>query len=218
MIAGLRAGWRGLRHLHHRGYLYIWGSILWFGLSLPLVTAPAAWAAIMRLGHAAQRDPGVNFEPFWEAFKENLGRGLVLALVNALLILMTVVNINSTREQTGPLIDVMRAVWMLSVFVWFTIQLYMWPLFYAMEQPSLWGAVRNAMVMLLLNPGFTLGVWLGVALVLAFSTVFFAAWLLITGGALAAIANSAVSDRLAAAGHRAPLPDPSHPIETESRG
>jgi hypothetical protein len=55
--------------------------------------------------------------------------------------------------------------------------------------------------MILLNPLFTLGLWLGVALILAFSMVFFIAWVLLTAGALAAVANSAVLNRLGAAGY-----------------
>ncbi len=204
MLAGLRAGWRGLRHLNHRGYIYIWGTVLWFLLSLPLVTAPAAWAGLMRLSYTAYHDPGVNLDAFWEGFRENLRRGLWLALINALVITMTLVNLNSTRAQDGLWIDFMRAVWLLSAFVWFTIQFYLWPLYYSMAQPTLWGALRNAATMILLHPAFTLGLWLVIVPVLVFSTVFFLAWLLLAGGALAAIANSAVLDRLAVAGYNTP--------------
>lgn len=201
MLDGLRAWWRGLRHLNQRGYIYIWGSVLWFVLSLPLVTAPAAWAGLMHLSHRAYHDPGVRLEAFWEGFRENLWRGFGLALFNGLLVLMTVVNLNSTRGQAGLGIDLMRSAWLLSMVLWFTVQLYIWPIYYNMAQPDFWGALRNAGVMMLLHPGFTLGLWLGVVLVLAFSTVFFLAWLLLTAGALAAIANSAVLDRLQAAGY-----------------
>jgi hypothetical protein len=78
-----------------------------------------------------------------------------------------------------------------------------------METPTLVGAFRNAAVMILLNPFFTLGVWLGVIVVVVLSTAFPAAWFLLTGAALAAIANSAVQDRLRAAGHEAT------PVQTE---
>lgn len=198
MLASLRVCWHGLRHLNQRGYIYIWGNILWFVLSLPLVTAPAAWAGLMRLSYTAYHDPGVNLDAFWEGFRENLRRGVWLALFNALIIMMTVVNLNSTRTQTGLWMDFMRAMWLFSIFLWFTIQFYMWPLFYAMAEPTLWGALRNAAVMILLNPLFTLGLWLCIALIMTFSMVFVVAWVLLTAGALAAIANSAVQDRLLA--------------------
>lgn len=216
MLAGLYAFWQGLRHLNQRGYIYIWGNVLWFVLSLPIVTAPAAWAGLMRLSYAAHHDPGVNLDAFWEGFRENLRRGIGLAVFNALLIIMTVVNLNSSREATGIWVDFMRGMWLLSVFLWFTVQFYLWPVFYSMENPTLGGALYNAALMLMLNPAFTLGLWIGIALLLAFSMVFFVAWLLLTAGALAAVANSAVQDRLQAAGHQPihvdHLPITPHPV------
>jgi hypothetical protein len=76
----------------------------------------------------------------------------------------------------------------------------MWPLFYRMEHPTLIRSMRNAVVMMFLNPLFTMAIWIGVALIVFLSTVLFPAWILLTGGALAAIANGAVLDRLEAAG------------------
>lgn len=201
MIAGFRAWWRGLRHLEQRGYIYIWGNLWWFVLSLPVITAPAAWAGLMRLGYVAHRDPGVNLDAFWDGFRSNLRRGFVLALLNAIVIGINLVNLWGVQAQSGLTYDVLRSVWLLVLALWFTVQLYLWPLFYAMDDPTLWGAMRNAAAMILLNPLFTLGLWLGLALILAFSMVFFIAWVLLTGGALAAIANSAVLDRLRAAGY-----------------
>ncbi|MDK3158168.1 DUF624 domain-containing protein [Anaerolineae bacterium CFX9] len=205
MFKGLRAWWRGLRHLNHRGYIYIWGNILWFVLSLPLITAPAAWAGLMRLSHTAYHDPGVTLDAFWEGFREHWKAGIGIALFNGVLLLMTTVNLSSTRDQVGFGIDLLRAMWILSVVLALTIQLYMWPIYYSMEQPNIRGALRNAAVMLWLEPAFTLGLWIGIVLVLLFSTVFVVAWLLIAGSALASIANSAVIDRLAAAGYRTPI-------------
>lgn len=201
MAAGFRAWWRGLRHLEQRGYIYIWGNLWWFVLSLPVVTAPAAWAGLMRLGYVAHRDPGVNLDAFWDGFRSNLRRGFVLALLNAIVIGINLVNLWGVQAQSGLAYDALRSVWLLVLALWFTVQLYLWPLFYAMDDPTLWGAMRNAAAMILLNPLFTLGLWLGLALILAFSMVFFIAWVLLTGGALAAIANSAVLDRLRAAGY-----------------
>lgn len=208
MLAGFLAWWRGLRHLERRGYIYIWGNLWWFVLSLPIVTAPAAWAGLMHLGYVAHRNPGVNLDAFWAGFRMNLRRGFVLTLLNAVVIGVNLVNLWGAQAQDGLAYDVLRGVWLLALALWFTIQLYLWPLFYAMEQPTLWGALRNAAVMILLNPLFTLGLWLGIALILAFSLVFFIAWALITGGALAAVANSAVLDRLSAAGYE--------PVQAES--
>jgi uncharacterized membrane protein YesL len=203
MLAGLLAWWRGLRHLEHRGYIYIWGNFWWFLLSLPIITAPAAWAGLMHLGYAAHHSPGVNLEAFWEGFRANFRSSLALVALNILVVGVNLVNLWGTQGQNGWLIDLLRGLWLLVLAIWFTVQFYLWPVFYAMEHPTLWGAMRNAGVMIMLNPLFTFSLWIGIALILIVSTVFFVPWVLLTGGTLAAVANSAVMDRLAAAGYPA---------------
>lgn len=202
MLAGLWAGWHGIRHLEQRGYIYIWGNLLWFALSLPLVTAPAAWAGLMHLSYVAHRRPDVNLDAFWEGFRANFRQSLVLGVLNVIVIGVNVVNIWGTQQQSGLGYDLLRALWLLVLAFWITLQLYVWPLYYAMEQPGLAGALKNAAVMIVLNPLFTLELWLVLALMIAFSTIFFIAWVLLTGGALAAVINSAVLDRLNRAGYQ----------------
>src|SRR5690606_18758397 len=108
MLAGLLACWRGLRHLERRGYIYIWGNLWWFVLSLPIVTAPAAWAGLMHLGYVAHYSPGVNLEAFWDGFRANLRRGFVLALLNAIVIGVNLVNLWGVQGQSGLAYDTLR--------------------------------------------------------------------------------------------------------------
>lgn len=200
MAAGLRAYWRGLRHVNHRGYIYIWANVMWAALSLPIVTAPAAWAGLVRMSQSAYMTPTADIRDFWAGFRENLKRGAVMSLLNVAVIVVNVTNLQAYHAQAGAGFDALRAIWLLALVIWFGIQFYMWPIFYRMEQPTLVGSLRNAAVMMLLNPGFTIVVWIGVILIVILSTILFPAWGLLTGGTLAAIANSAVLDRLEATG------------------
>lgn len=201
MINGLRAGLRGLQHLQYRGYQYIWANVLWIALSLPIITAPGAWAGLVRFSYYAQRQPTVSFDEFWQGFRENLKRGMVIGILNVVIVFVNVANLYAYQYETGAGAVALRVVWLFALFGWFAIQLYVWPLLYAMEQPNLKGAYRNAGVMILLNPLFTLGVWFVCAVVAVLSIAFPVAWLLLTGSALAAIANTAVQNRLRAAGY-----------------
>jgi hypothetical protein len=214
MFAGLQAVWRALRHLNHRGYVYIWANLLWVVLSLPLVTAPAAWAGMVRMSYLAHTRPTADLRDLWDGFRQNLRRGLVIFVLNVVLVGVNISNLTAYAGQTGLLYDIGRSVWIGVLVVWAAIQFYLWPLLYEMKQPSLKGALRNAAVMVYLNPVFTLAVLACAALIALLSTVFFASWLLISGGALAAIANSAVFDRLAAAGLRPPVLPPEAEIES----
>src|SRR5688500_8322057 len=93
MLAGFRAAWRGLRHFNHRGYIYVWGNILWVILSLPVITAPAAWAALVKMSFLAQTTPSGSVGDMWEAFRFYLRQGLIMGVVNILLIGITVYNL-----------------------------------------------------------------------------------------------------------------------------
>jgi uncharacterized membrane protein YesL len=211
VFAALQAWRRALRHLNHRGYVYIWGNVLWIVLTLPLLTAPAAWAGINRLSYAAYRSPAASLDEFWQGFRENLKHSLVLGVVNLVVVIVNVSNLIAYQTAPGMLADVFRLLWVFALFLWFAVQLYMWPLYYAMERPTVTGALRNAAIMILLNPIFTLFLWLGVLIVIGFSVGFPVMWLLLTGGVLASAANSAVNDRLQAAGHVGDMPQPELP-------
>lgn len=207
MWAGLRAVWRGLRHLNHRGYIYIWANVLWVVCSLPLVTAPAAWAGLVYMSHVAHDSPSATIRDFWDGFRANLRRGLVLALLNAVVIVINVSNLIVYQHMRGVEFIALRIFWLAALLLWFAFQLYLWPLFYEMESPRLAGAARNALVMMALNPLFTLGLWLGILLIALASTVLAASWFLLTGSLIAAIAVTAVRDRLIAGGYKKASPD-----------
>lgn len=208
MIEGAQVLWRAFRQVNQRGYVYIWANILWFILSLPLITAPAAWGALVYLSRQMQLTPTSNLSDFWQAFRENLWRGAGLALVNLIVIVINISNLLAYRDVSGPFILLLRGVWLLTLAIWLMLQFYAWPLFYEMNEPRLLGALRNAGVMLLRNPLFSLTLLAGICLIVTLSSVLFVAWFLLTGGVLAALATTAVFDRLAAVGMRAPLDAP----------
>ena len=209
MLAGLRAGWRAMLHLNQRGHKYIWGNLLWVALSIPIVTAPAAWMAFVRLGYSLHRDPGTTMDEFWAGFRKNWRRGIVLALINAVILIVNISNLLSYWYTPGVVAMFLRVTWLIVLVGWFALQLYAYPLFFALEKPTLVAAFRNAAVMILLNPLFTAGVLLCAALILVLSMALPPAWILLTGAALCALANTAVQDRLRAAGlEKTPPPDP----------
>ncbi|MBK8023356.1 MAG: DUF624 domain-containing protein [Chloroflexi bacterium] len=200
MIDGFRAIWRGLRHLNQAGYLLIWCNVAWLLLTLPVITAPAAWAGMSRLAWTLQRAPTASFDDFWTGFKENLVRGIPIAIANAIYWIVFFLNWTAYAPAQGLIFDLLRGVWLLTALLVIAVQLYVGPLYYAMLRPSLRGAFRNAFVMILINPLFTLTLLIGAAIVAVLSTLIPIAWLLLTGGTLAAISTAAVIDRLRAAG------------------
>jgi uncharacterized membrane protein YesL len=207
MLTGLLALWRGIRHVNQRGYIYVWGNLLCVALSLPLVTMPAAWAALVKMSHEAYHNPSANLETMWSAFRQYWKQGLVLFALNALVIGVNLTNLLAYANRPEPLYALLRAAWLLILFVWLSVQLLLWPFFFEMERPTLAGAMRNALVMIARSPLLIFSLWLGLAPVVVLSTLFPAVWLLLTLSVLASAANSAVFDRLRAEGFKQPLPN-----------
>ena len=200
MAAALSARWRGARHLNHRGYQYIWANVFWAVLSLPVITAPAAFAGLCRFSYVAARQPAPGLDEFWAGFRENLKRGIIAGLLTIVIVTVNGTNLLAYRHSDAQGMAALRFVWGFALVLWFGLQFYAWPLMQHMERPSLKGAYRNALVMMALNPMFTLVCWFLIAIVIVLSLVFPVAWLLLTGSVLAVAATSAVADRVAAAG------------------
>ncbi len=200
MFQGLAAGWRGLRHMLTQSHVYIWASVLWFLLTLPIITAPLAWAGICRMSYMALRQPSPRLDDFWDGFKAHWKGGLALGILGLLLVIVNLVNLMGYSRSINLQTSILRIIWIMTLASWFGIQLYAFPLLNAMEKPTLYGAYRNAVVMIFLNPLFSLGVGVIALLVIIASVIIPVAIVLISGAALASIGNAAVQDRLVAAG------------------
>ncbi len=195
---GLRATWRGLRHLQRDGYVYIWSNLAFVALSLPLLTAPAATSALFRIGYLAHTQPNeATLSAFWETFRANLLRALPWGILNLIFVAINSYNLLTYWAVEGAGAAILRTVWIVAAFFWLSLLLYTWPIYYEMAEPSIAGAVRNALVMTLRNPLFTFSIVAAVLLLSMVSTILVAAWLLLTFGAVSSIANAAVLDRLA---------------------
>jgi uncharacterized membrane protein YesL len=185
-----------LRHLNQRGYIYIWANFLCVVCSLPIVTAPAAWAGLVKMSYLAHTGPRADLNDFWDGFRENLRNSVILTLLSLLIYGINLTNLTSYSGQTGVFYDLMRVVWIGAMLLWSGVMVYLYPIYYHMERPTLRGALRNALLMIVLHPFFSLGLWLVWVIISAISTFFFAAWLLLTVSMLAVIATRSVLTHL----------------------
>src|SRR5258707_2608852 len=197
MIAALRVVWRGIVQFERYGWLYIFANILAVALSLPIVTMPAAFAGLSHLSYTAQTSHTTEMSEFWAGFRAALRRGLIIGVANVVVIGILIANFWSYRQQSGLFVGFLRTIWTIILIAWVMVQLYLWPMLDAMKTPSLREGLRNAALMVSLNPMFSLTLLAIVVLILAISTLLAVPWLLLTGILVACIANAAVQDRLA---------------------
>jgi uncharacterized membrane protein YesL len=183
-------------HLNQRGYLYVWANLLCVVLSLPIITAPAAWAGLVHLSYCSHTQPRVTLEDFWDGFKTHLGRGMTIGAVTLVIWVVNVTNL-LTFTTGDPRFDrVLHTVWVSAILGWTSLILYLFPILEAMHKPTLRTGLRNAALMVLKNPFFTLGLWLGILPIAVLSSIFFPAWLLLTLSTIAILTTAAVLDRL----------------------
>jgi hypothetical protein len=196
MLYAGRVAWRALRHFNQRGALYIWANFIAFVCMIPVVTAPAAWAGLVYLHYLARTTPRVDLEDFRDGVVRQVGRGIVVLALNIAVLGINLVNLTAYAEAEGELFAIMRVVWMGALLIWVGAQVYLWPIYYHMEHPTLWGALRNAVLMVIFNPIFSLSLLVIATVIIAASTALVAAWPLLTLSALASLATEAVFDRL----------------------
>lgn len=208
MIAALKVWWRAMRHYNHYGYRYIWTNAAWLLLTLPVLTAPAAWAAFVTVSHSLYNGQIAGLNEFWAAFRQNLLRGVGMAVINIAVVGITINNLTSYSQNESPVFVVIRTTWLLTLAGWFMAQIYLYPLMLEMEKPTIRGGLRNALAMMFLNPGFTITLFVTYLLVFALGYTFIVLWMLVIGGIMVSVSTGAVLDRLVAAGLRPALPDP----------
>lgn len=199
----LRFYWRSLRHLNHRGYIYVWANLFWIGLSLPIITAPAAWAGLIVLTHRSHTQLQVSVSDLWDGFKQHFWPALLNGIITLLIVLINVTNLLS-YDAVGWLGLFFKALWIAALLVWFGVQIYLWPIMEELENPSLWSAYRNAFLMVLRQPFFTLGLLPVIGFWLLLGFVLPPLLLLLSGSMIAILSVSAALRNLERAGYHNP--------------
>lgn len=198
MVAALKVLFYALNDVRIKGYTYIRANLAFVALALPVVTAPAAFSALCRVAHAARiENHEDDLELFWQTFKDNLWRAMPWGLAHGLFAVVNFSNLIQYAGETGAIFVLLRGAWLLMTVIWMGILLYTWFIYYEMKAPDLMGATRNAAVMVLLNPVFTLTLLAAIIILAAMSTVLIASWVLLTWGVIASTGAEAVLNRLA---------------------
>ncbi len=198
MLTGFRAFLRGLNDVRRQGYVYIWANLAFVACSIPLVTMPAAYAALCKVAHHAQTEPyGADLDLFWETFKRHLWTALPWGLAMAVAAFVIITNMVAYAWVPGVAVQALRMTWLLGLTAWAGLLIFTWPMYFEMVEPTVWGATRNSFVLILRHPIFT-AILVACLLILSIvSTLTMVAWALLTCGAIAAVGNAAVIDRLA---------------------
>lgn len=194
MLEALRVSLSTLNDVRLKGFSYIWVNLAFVLFSLPLITMPAAFAALMLSVHRIQHDPlGVSFEDFFGYFKKHFWWSLLWGLAYALFFTVNTINLLSFTQGSSPL-SVLRVFWLGAGFTALMLLLLTWPFYVEMSTPTLLGATRNTLVMMLHHPAFTFVLLCVILVIIACCMVLKPLFFLLGFSTLAALANAAVHD------------------------
>lgn len=165
-------------------------NILWFVLTLPLVTAPPAAAGLYYVTNRLAHRRSAGWRTFFEGFRSAFWLGWRWALTN----LLALVVLGGSYWFYGR-IEAEWAGWVQGLLLglavlWGLLQIYTFPLLLEQEDRRMLMALRNSFVLFLKYPLTSLGLALLIVLLIVVSTLFLQpSWLLVTASLGAYLAN-----------------------------
>jgi uncharacterized membrane protein YesL len=158
--AGMLNAWEVLgasvMDVRHVGVQLIGCNLLWFFCCLPIITAPPATAAL----YVITREIGYRHSLSWRDFFSYLGQyffiGWRWGILNLIAVLIVWLNVWFYDNLAVSIAPLLRYVWIIAGVIWIIIQQYTFPLMLEQEKPRVLLATRNAIVLCLRHPIFTL--------------------------------------------------------------
>jgi uncharacterized membrane protein YesL len=137
--------------------LYLVGlNLLWFFSSALIVTAPPATAALYVLTRELGYRRRIDRLDFFRDMRRCWWFGWRWALLNGLAGVIYAANIAFYGTLDPPLNILGRGGWTVAFMLWLLAQLYSFPVLLEQERPAVRRALRNAFVLLLRHPVYTL--------------------------------------------------------------
>lgn len=194
--AGMIAAWEAIAQavidLRYVGVTLAYFNVLWLFSSLLIITAPPAIAALYAITRSLGYRRSVGWRDFLGAQKTYFFAGWRWALLNAAAGGIIFANLTFYSYMDDTLGLLLIGLWIGLACVWIVVQMYCFPVLLEQEEPRLRTAVRNAFVLCLRHPFFTLTYALVVGFIVFISLVVPYLWALITPALLAFIYNRAV--------------------------
>lgn len=173
--------------------LLVLGLMLLLALPLPIVSGATCYVT-----NQVARGKAAGWGAFWTGVKRYWWKSLIVALVNLIALVLLATNF----QFYGILLEGMwtrfaLAIWVLVTLYWFLVQVFWFPMILELREEKMLPALRNALLMALVTPGFslTLGVILAVLIVLCVMLVVPA--MLFMAALVLLVCNHATRSRLA---------------------
>jgi uncharacterized membrane protein YesL len=194
--AGMVAAWEAIAQtvidIRYVGVTLAYINVLWVLSSVLIVTAPPATAALYALTREIGYRRPVGWRDFAQAIKTHFFAGWRWVLLNAVAAGIIFANLTFYSYMDHTIGLLLIGLWLGLAFVWIVVQMYCFPVLLEQVRPTVRTALRNAAVLSLRHPFFTLTYALVAGFFVFVSVVVPYLWALITPALLAFLYNRAV--------------------------
>lgn len=172
--------WEALVEAYDNFYSLMLINVLWFLVTLPLVTAPAAAAGLYYSTNHLAHHGSFSWRIFFEGFRKHFWLGWRWALVNLFVLVVLAANFIFYGGFEGDWTTLARGgvIWL--VILWLLLQLYTFPLLLEQVDRRMLVAVRNSVVLYIKSPGLSLGLIVLFILIAVLSSILWIPWIIIS--------------------------------------
>lgn len=134
------------------------------------VLVPPCTAAVYQVALQVAREKQIEFGHFWQGFKAHWKTSYqvaaILAISGVIIIFSAFFYLNNSQNMVFLVAGIL-VLWILAF--WLCVQIYLWPLVISQEKASVWAAMKNAGLLTLAFPVFTLVIMAFIVFVTALS-------------------------------------------------
>jgi hypothetical protein len=173
----------------------LWAVLLSLLLVLPL---PIVSGAICFVANQITRGNAVSWGTFATGLRRYWSKSLIVALINLVALILLASNLQFYGViLQGTWTNFALSIWIILGLYWLLVQIFWFPMILELESEKVFTALRNALLMVLVTPGFTLVLAILIVVIVVLSIFLTVPAALLMATLLMLIANHATRSRLA---------------------
>jgi uncharacterized membrane protein YesL len=183
---------RTIKAAYEELFLCVFLSLIWWAGTLLVVTAAPATLGLQHVTNRIANYKRVDNGFFWDAARSNIGRGWLLYLLHILIPGAVFFNVYFYLSSPAIWMRIIAIAWLWIMLLIAMMMQYLYPLFWQQDEPNFKLILRNALLLALRYPLYTLLMLLFQIVLLALSIVLTLPVLLLTPALLGLAANFAL--------------------------
>lgn len=171
MKQALSVVWRALGLWWRESFLFILLNIGWLVMQIPVITGPAATAALYAVAQKAAQDCILSPRDALNEARRLFVPALKWGLLNLLILCVVAGNFYAYRGAHGFGWMVLRGLWGAIGLVWLALNCFYWPFWLEQEQPTIRQTLINCFLILAKRPLYALTIFTVILTIAAISIV-----------------------------------------------